>query len=432
MRRVLLVSPHFPPASAADMHRVRLLAPLLDAHGWSAEVLSVRPADTGAAMDACMVDPGFESRVHRVVAPGTRMARVPGFGTLGVRSLPAMARAGDRLLRGGGFDLVYFSTTMFELHLLGPRWRRRFGVPFAMDYQDAWVSDYYRERPGVRPPGGRLKYALASAMHRWMEPRVLARCGGITSVSPDYPLQLRARYPLPADLPVLVQPFPASPRDFSRIGHAPARRLPWDPGDGCIHWVYVGRGGEDMARSVGALFEAIALHAPPALRARLRLHFIGTSYAAGDGTQTIAPLARRHGLDDIVREQTGRVPYSTALACLRAADALVVPGSDDPAYTASKIYPYLLAGKPLLAVFHRNSSVSTLLRRAGGGTLVEFDGDDSHDALVARIAASWLSPAEVAPYVPLRATEFEPYTDARCAQQLAAFFDDVVATGAQR
>ena len=33
-RRVLMVSPHFPPDSSAASHRVRLLAPYLGEHGW--------------------------------------------------------------------------------------------------------------------------------------------------------------------------------------------------------------------------------------------------------------------------------------------------------------------------------------------------------------------------------------------------------------
>ena len=39
MRRVLMVSPHFPPDTTAGAHRVRLLAPHLAAHGWEPTVV---------------------------------------------------------------------------------------------------------------------------------------------------------------------------------------------------------------------------------------------------------------------------------------------------------------------------------------------------------------------------------------------------------
>jgi hypothetical protein len=43
MRRVLMVSPHFPPDTTAGSHRVRLLAPHLAARGWEPSVVTVDP-----------------------------------------------------------------------------------------------------------------------------------------------------------------------------------------------------------------------------------------------------------------------------------------------------------------------------------------------------------------------------------------------------
>ena len=428
MRRVLVVSPHFPPVSAADMQRVRMLLPFLGRNGWQAEVLAVDPGKVLAPMDPWSVStlpPGL--KVHHASALGRHLARVPGLGTLGMRALPALARSGDSLLAGGGFDLVYFSTTAFEVHMLGPRWKRRFGVPFVMDYQDAWVSDYYREHPDVPVPGGRLKYAIVSAMHRWMEPRVLRECAGITSVSPEYPRQLARRYPGIPPLPALVQPFPGAPGDFERLPEvAPADR-PYEPGDGRRHWVYVGRGGSDMAKALRGLFVALRDHADEALLESLTLHFIGTSYAgAGKGSKTIAPLAAEYGLAHIVEESTDRIDYARALWCLRNADALIVPGSDDPAYTASKIYPYLLARRPLLAIFHARSTVVELIEKVAGAVCVPFSDTLPAAELARRIASRWLEDEAHRRVVPLDTEAFHPYSDAGCAADLAQFLDACV------
>ncbi len=43
MKRVLLVSPHFPPVNAPDMQRVRLALPHLRGLGWEPTVLAVEP-----------------------------------------------------------------------------------------------------------------------------------------------------------------------------------------------------------------------------------------------------------------------------------------------------------------------------------------------------------------------------------------------------
>lgn len=423
MRRLLIVSPHFPPVSSADMQRVRMLLPHLHEGGWEAEVLTVNADAVASPLDPWLVEglpPGLP--VHRVQVPGKRWSRLPGLGTLGFRALPAFARAGDRLLSTGRFDFVYFSTTVFEVHVLGPRWRRRFGVPFAIDYQDAWVSNYYRDRPATTPPGRRLKYALVRRLHQWMEPRVLQACSGVTAVSPDYPRQLTARYPrLP--LPrTLVQAFPGATGDFDRLPAHPPKDVPFDPSDGQRHWVYVGRGGEDMAVSAGALFAALASERQAGRAHDVRLHFIGTSYApSGAGRKTFEPLARTHDLDGVVHEQTDRIAYASTLWCLRNAHALIVPGSDDPAYTASKIYPYLLAGRPLLALFHRRSTVVDLVARVGGAVCVAFDENEARETIATRIQRDWFDSGTSLRPVPLDQAAFQPYTDVACASELSHF-----------
>jgi hypothetical protein len=428
-RRVLIVSPHFPPVSSADMQRVRMLLPFLGENGWDADVLAVSPDQVHAPRDPWSVPavPG-DVAVHRVHALPRGFSKIPGLGTLGLRALRALATAGDRLLAKGGYDLVYFSTTVFEVHVLGPRWRRRFGVPFVMDYQDAWVSDYYRDHPHAPVPGGRIKYALASALHRWMEPRVLRACAGITSVSPDYPRQIAKRYPdLPA-LPALVQGFPGAAADFARLPVLQDGEALFDPRDGRVHWVYVGRGGADMATALRGLFRALRDHGDRTLLQTLTLHCIGTSYAAaGSGRLSIMPIAAEFGLQHLIAESPDRINFTRAMWCLKHADALVVPGSDDPAYTASKIYPYLLARRPLLAIFHAASSVVDLIERVGGASCISFTGSTTEPALARDIAAHWLANQAWRRVVPLDIDAFHPYSDAGCAAELTAFFERCLA-----
>ncbi len=57
MRRVLIVSPHFPPVNAADHHRVRMALAYLEEFGWSAAVLAVSPEE----IEGATLDPLLES-----------------------------------------------------------------------------------------------------------------------------------------------------------------------------------------------------------------------------------------------------------------------------------------------------------------------------------------------------------------------------------
>lgn len=429
MRRVLIVSPRFAPSNAADMHRVRQALPYLRANGWDPTVLAVRPDEVEAPVDPVLLDTlPDDVRIVRVGAIPLRLTRVLGVGQLDLRALPFMARAGRRLLReardaGNPFHLVFFSTTALDVSVLGPWWLREFGIPYVLDVQDPWVNPYY-DRAGVRPPGGRLKYSLATHIARQIEPHVIRRTAHIVSVSQAYLDDFAARYPEFEPSHGTVLPFGAPERDVKVLDTGRVANTVFDPNDGLEHWVYTGRAGDDMAFALEALFTALARarERDPARTARLRLHFVGTDYAEDDRRRkTVAPVADRCGVGDLVDERPRRIPYFEALRALRDADALIIPGSDDPGYTASKLYPYILARRPLLAVFHEASSVVDVVRQTKAGVVVPFRSGEPVEAVARRIGEQWMS--RPLPAVETDWDAFEPYTARAMTRRLTSVFD---------
>jgi hypothetical protein len=108
-------------------------------------------------------------------------------------------------------------------------------------------------------------------------------------------------------------------------------------------------------------------------------------------------------------------------------DFLLVPGSDDPQYTASKIFPYVLARKPLLALFNENSSVCRILRTTGSGEVLRFNphvDSESYIAKFYRMCTNILCQLPFQPQTDWRV--FAKYTAREMARKQSELFDEVV------
>jgi len=427
VKRLLVVSPHFPPINAPDMHRVRMSLPFYEECGWQPHVLTIEPAyDDGAHDPALLRSLPDGLAVTRVRALPARWTRKIGVGNLALRALPYLHAAGKRILGADSHDLVFFSTSMFPAMTLGRRWRQRFGVPYVVDMQDPWLTTYYEGNPGVRRPP---KYRLAHSLDAVLEPWTMRRVDGLIAVSEAYIATLCRRYPWIDSECCVTLPFGASARDFEVLPSVGVENHLFRHDDGFVHGVYIGRGGDDMARALRILFTALnaGLSRAPDLYNRIRLHFVGTDYAPSErARKTVEPVARQFGVRDYVSEQTARLPYFETLRLLQDADFLVVIGSDDPQYTASKIYPYVLARRPMIAVLHEESSAGPILQTVRAGVVATFGGDDDMNA-AASLATQWTGLLARLPCAPdIDWTAFEPYTAREMTRRQCELFDKVV------
>jgi hypothetical protein len=386
-RGLLIVSPHFPPVNAPDMQRVRMSLPYFREFGWQPYVLAVAPTGD-QTLDPLLTETiPPDIPIERVRTVPDAISRSLGIGNIALRALPFLYAAGSRLITEHRIDLVYFSTTMFLSMPLGRVWQRRFGVPYVLDIQDPWLSDYYEQHRESSPPP---KYSVARRVHAALEPWTMKEVSALIAVSDAYLTTLRSRYSWLTEAMCTTLPFGASRQDFEVLETHPQPNASFKKHDGLVHGVYVGRGGDDMKPALRILFDALraGLASSAAVFGAMRLHFVGTDYATdGRARLTVEPVAREAGVADHVSEQTARVPFFEALQLMKDADFLILIGSNDPGYTASKVYPYLMAGKPILAVVHERSSLVPVLRDARAGTVVTFA--EGEDVAVAALLTAW-------------------------------------------
>jgi glycosyltransferase involved in cell wall biosynthesis len=365
-RRVLMVSPHFPPDSSAAAHRVRLLAPHLADAGWQPTIVTVDPAGYEGRLDSDLASlvPASLDVVRAPVWPA-RWTRRVGLGDLGLRGLTGLARTCRARLARDRYDLLFITVYPVYPALLGPRLKRTFDVPFVLDYQDPWVGEWGRTVGGGANGEADWKSRASRSLGVWLEPRAVLAADALVAVSQGTIDGIVERIPEAARVPHAIVPLGFEPNDFDQLRSRPRPVAHFDPRDGLVHICYVGTLLPKGIETLRLLLRAVA-HARrfSADAQRIRLHFFGTSNQSTADRERVLPLARECGLADVVTELPGRLDYLDALSVLTQASAIVLLGSSETHYTASKLYPALLARRPLLTLFNEASSVVSILRGA--------------------------------------------------------------------
>ena len=228
-----------------------------------------------------------------------------------------------------------------------------------------------------------------------------------------------------ASRPWLVRPFPAEPAEMERVREGGPEISMGPVSKTRRTWRYIGAVAPHMLKTASAFLDAwlAALDTGLVTEGEIAFQARGTSYArAGSGSRTLASLVSASRLEPWVGEDPDRLSYSGALAALLDSDALVVFGSEEPAYTASKIHPYLLSGKPVLAIFHERSPVVELIRTVGGAVCVTFAEGTTTSRLAGEIVEAWFRRRQHEQPVPLDRGALEPFTAATQARELGAWF----------
>lgn len=434
MRRVLMVTPHFPPDSSAAAHRVRLLAPYLPAAGWAPTIVTVDPSAYEGRLDpdlAALVPASL--RVVRAPAWQPASTRRFGLGDLGLRAFTGLRRVCRELLEREAFDALFITVYPVYPALLGPRLKRAFDVPFVIDYQDPWVGAWGRTVGGGSNGHPDWKSRASRRLGVWLEPRVVAAADAIVAVSQGTIDSIVNRIPEAARVPHAVIPLGFDMSDAAAAGRRSTGPSPFDRADGLVHLCYAGTllpTGIETLRALLRALERARRDDPKA--ARLRLHFVGTSNQSSSDAYRVRPIAEECGVADAITETPGRFDYLDALRVLTRASAILLLGSAERHYTASKLYSAIIARRPVLALFHEASSVVSTLRDVGREPtvrLVTYGDAGPGEEQVAAMTRHLRAIAADAVFQPedIR-LERASAVSAQClARELAAIFDRVAA-----
>lgn len=372
MKRLALVSGHFPPSNLVGAQRARLWSRYLPEFGWEPIVVTGDPARYEERPD-----PDLEM----LVATGLRVIHAPTLptrpvrlvGDLGVRAFWGCYRVLSGLAARGEIDFVLVTIPSNFLAPVGRLVHARHGLPFGIDYQDPWVNRW----PGVDRPFTR---AWASyTLSKILEPIAVRGASLITGMAPGYVAGMLERNPgVAAGAVVACMPMGIAPEDYDLVRRLDRPAFLFQPGDGRFHVIYAGAllpAGIVVLDAFLAGLRALKAR-DPAAAARLKVHFVGTGKSPDDPNgHRVLPRAQAAGVADMVDEHPQRIGYVDTLNHLGRSDAVLVLGSTEAHYTPSKVFQAMLSRRPVLALLHEASSAVDMVRRSHAGTVLPLTAE---------------------------------------------------------
>ena len=367
MRRILIVSPHYPPSNLAAVHRSRLFAQHLPSFGWEPIILTVDERDFEESLDW---------NLHTLLPEDQRIEKVRAYpvtkprliGDIGLRAFFQLRKRALDLVKAESIDFVYLPIPSFYVALIGPYLHRKTGVRFGIDYIDPWVHHF----PGSDKLFSRHWFSMQFS--KLLEPHAVKNASLITGVAEGYYQGVIDRNPHLKESAV----FAAMPYGGEVKDHEGLKDLNIEPylfrENGKFRLVYAGAMLPNAYGPLEAIFAAISVE--KIHFSDVEFHFIGTGYLSYDPhSYNIKPLAEKYGLwESIVFEYPKRIPYLDVLLHLGIADAMFIIGSTEAHYSPSKTYQGVLSKKPIFAVLHEKSTAAKVVDETNAGQTLCFNG----------------------------------------------------------
>jgi glycosyltransferase involved in cell wall biosynthesis len=424
-RRLLIITYYFPPESSVGAHRWRAMSRWLQRLGHEVTVLTT-PAfgtlpdedeETVRAFDLA-ASPALRRLLRRppISAPTTgdpQMAEgsppailadllVPDAHALGWN--PAATLAARRLVMERGIDCLITSGPPHSTHLVPLMLGRR---------RPAWIADF---RDGWRFESLRGRWPLPgqNALDRWLERRVARRADlliGVTRpIADDLSRRLGARSACiynawDPDLDGSVAPATAPELDPEKVNIVHAGKL------------YLEGSNRRDPSTLGPALRLLLERRPEAAD-RLRILVAGAPDP--EEQRYIAELDPAQMIRHL-----GRLPHDTLLALERNADALLLvtaPGLISLA--TGKLFEYLVAGRPIIALAHGNEAARIIEETGTGLTLrigdVENLAGALENALDGKLSERY-APHDLEPYVyPAPARELAGLVERALTERMGA------------
>jgi glycosyltransferase involved in cell wall biosynthesis len=333
MKRVLMVAFHWPPLGGSAAIRNVQTAHTLRAHGWDPVVVH------GGIWRGYPTDASLRSDVEAVEATAPFLPPGWFFPDEQVGWIPAAVGSGLHALHRGA-RVIWTTSPPASAHVIGWILKRVTGRPWVMDYNVEWATN----------PAVRWRSEGQQRRHRRLEAFLLRRADAVCSLSARH----LERLPVPVRSLVVEAGY-----DPRRFHPTPRRSLKLDRPFVITHTgsLFGVQRPDAFVRAVNALVEQGAL-APDRIIAR----FVGNLW---EGAASLRDARFRV-------ETRSLVPYAEVPALIADSDALLVTlAPEAECVVPNKVYEYMAAGRPILAIVPRANPVTALVEGTCSGVAVD-------------------------------------------------------------
>lgn len=371
MKRVLMIAYHFPPlAGSSGIQRTLRFARYLPEFGWEPLVLTAHPRAYPRRSDDQLADvpdgvpviraPAWDSARHLAVAGRypALLARPDRWVSWWLGAVPA----GLAAIRRYRPEAIWSTYPIATAHMIGHTLARRSGLPWIADFRDPMLQDDY-----PRDAGARSSFAA-------LERKTVTRAALATFTTPGAVDSYRARYPGRSEQVVLLENGydeevfrgaaahdAALHPDRKTLLHSgvvyPSERDPTHVFQALAH----------LKATAGELFSQLVI------RFRAPVH-----------ERMLREYAVHYGVSDAV-EVLPAIGYREAIGEMLCADGLLLLQADNcNAQVPAKLYEYMRARRPILALTDPQGDTAAVVRQAGMDSLAPLNDPGAIARLLVR------------------------------------------------
>ncbi len=436
MKKVLIIGFRFPPTNSIGAVRVGKLAKYLPEFGWEPMVLT---AEVGAGVPQTLPVEIDESRIVRTPSfslqtPITKGLHTFKIGSAGmVPEAPFWSRAAYKIIRplGAVFELPIIGTLLSEpigwyfhavkeglkildkenidvlfssslpktSHLIAAQLHQKTKIPWVAEYRDLWVNPYNNRSRGY------------DFFDRKLEKTLMQGCGLLITVSESTVEELKLVHSKRVE--TIHNGF--DEEDYSESVPLTSKfTLTYTGG------IYAGK------RDPTPLFQALT---ELQQESRLSPGDFEVRFYGGSSLQSLLPIIKDYHLKELVKIY-GLVPFRESISRQKESTALLLLEWNNPQAShnySGKIFEYLGAHRPVLAIAYKTGAIDRLLRDTGAGVLA--NEVKAIKGVLSRWLEEWHKSGKITAGWNPDLEAINSYTRKKQAGKLAQLLEEVTAGG---